>query len=490
MASKGKQNVDQDEDRFANTDIQIERKGAKIILPSDPHEMSYDEGILALKRKKKEEETFMNVYEIVHAYPLDGALALQKALSRIYGWATAKPGSFFTAPPTTVGLETGVGETTQVIWGTFEIPGIEGYVQTSVGQEDGRMVFLIGGEVKKKDMPQVKKIAELTRKIVREESVYRGKAIHLRVNNDGLLDTNNPPKFLDLSRVNREELVFSDHTMTQINTNLFTPITRTEVCRQNRVPLKRGVLLSGTYGTGKTLTAFVAAQLCEENGWTFILIDKVKGLSEAINFAKQYQPALIFAEDIDRAVAGDNRTVEIDDVLNTIDGIGSKGSEIMTVLTTNHVKDINQAMLRPGRLDAVITVEAPDAVAAQKLVRMYGRGLIDANEDLTEAGLELAGHIPAVIREVVERSKLYAISQTEPGEKLRVTGKAIADAARGMKDHLALLAEKTEQPKTAVELLGEAMAEIVGMKVAESDLMNRTHKTAVSIANEVGAQAA
>lgn len=459
-----------DEDRFLNLDISVERKGSKIVLPNDPHEMNYDEAILALERKKKEESQLMVVAENVQAFPLDGALALQKALATIYGWANAvpTPGFWGSTPPAMVGLETGVNETTQVIWGSFSVPNIEGLLSTDTAIQDGRLIFQISGQVRKSSMPAVKKIAELTRRFVKEQSVYRGKAIHLRVNDQGKLDTNNPPKFLDLTKVNREELVFSDQTMRQIQTNLFTPIQHADLCREHKIPLKRGILLSGPYGTGKTLTAFVAAQLAEENGWTFILIDRVKGLQEAINFARQYQPAVIFAEDIDRAISGETRTVEIDDILNTIDGIGSKGAEIITILTTNHVETINKAMLRPGRLDAVVTVEAPDAKAAEKLVRMYGRGLIPADEDLSEAGQELSGNIPAVIREVTERAKLYAIGNAKPGEPLLVTGADIADAARGMKRHMELLMDRKVEPKTPHERLGHAVADVLGVQIEDS----------------------
>lgn len=460
-------------DRFANTKLLVEREGAKIVLPSDPHEMTYDEAITALRRQKANEETSMSVNEVVRAFPLDGAHALQKALARIYGWTSyvPTPGFFGSRPPSMRSLEIGVGETIQVVWGGFVVPGIEGEFTTAVNAVDGRHVFAIQGSVKRKDMPLVKQIADLTRQIVAEESVYRGKAIHLPVDNDGDLDLDENPKFLDLTRVNAAELMFSEELGRQITTNLFTPIERTDACRAAGVPLKRGILLAGRYGTGKTLTAFVAAQKAVANGWTFILVDRVAGLREAIEFAKQYQPAVIFAEDIDRAMGGEERTVEIDDILNTIDGIGTKGAEIITILTTNHLADINRAMLRPGRLDVVLEVTPPDATTVERLMRLYGRDMVPADADLGPAAAELAGQIPAVVREVVERAKLYAIAETEPGRPVEVTGPALLGAARGMKMHLELLAEKAEPETTPHERLGSAMADVVKETVYGNGLM-------------------
>lgn len=441
---------------FKNVALDIERKGTKMILPADPRPMTYDEAITGLQLRKKEEETVVSVNEIVKAFPFDGAYAFMKAMQSLYGWATPvpTPGFFGPRPPATISLEIGFEKTTQIIWGDFSIPSIpESRLTTGVYQDDSGMVyFCIKGQVKKQYMDEVKKLADLTRAIVKEYSIYRGQAIRLEVDEHGDIDFNKAPKFIDLSRVNAEELTYSKDVMAQIQMNLFTPIEHTEACRKHRIPLKRGVLLQGPYGTGKTLAAFVAAQKCVANGWTFILLSRVSGLGDALAFARMYGPSVVFAEDIDREVSGDERTVEIDDILNTIDGIESKGSEIITVLTSNHLENINQAMLRPGRLDAIIHVTAPDASAAEKLVRIYSRDTLDKDADLTEVGEELNGKIPAVIREVVERSKLYAISRDPSASEVKIQPSDIVYSAKGMKAHLELLAPKQVEESDANKL--------------------------------------
>ena len=57
----------------------------------------------------------------------------------------------------------------------------------------------------------------------------------------------------------------------------------------------------------------------------------------------------------------------------------SKDSEIMVVLTTNEVSKIHPAFLRPGRIDAVVSIRPPDTEATVRMVRRYGRGLVDAS---------------------------------------------------------------------------------------------------------------
>lgn len=445
-----------------HVDAQVVREGTKIILPEG---MTIPHAIDALTRRLKDEETVLSIDEVVNCFPLDGAYGLMRVLKEMFGWTQAvpTPGFWGDTPPRLMTLEVDHGETTQVIWGDFIVPGVDGKFTTGMGvNANGQPHFKIFGKCKKRDQATIKEIADRVRQYVSRHSIYRGKAIRLQTDANGKINFNSITdivRFLDLSRVNPEELTFSKEVAEQVQTSLFTPIEKTDLCRAYKIPLKRGVLLEGKYGTGKTLTAYVTAKKCTENGWTFIYLDRVTGLKDALALAKLYAPAVLFAEDVDRATSGE-RNVKMDDILNTIDGIESKNAEIITILTTNYVENIDKAMLRPGRLDAVITVHPPDHEAAQRLVKIYGRGLIDPTENLDEAGRELDGQIPAVIREVVERSKLAAVSRLAPGESLKLIGHDIAIAARGMKSHLALLEVKKDQP-TAAERLGSALQEVV-----------------------------
>lgn len=465
-AASGKANEPKANKSFKFTDAKVEHNGKKIILPSDPGKMSYAEARDWLTRLEKAEAEVIAVHEVIQdAHPWDGAVAFMRAMKDTYGWAspTPTPGFFGPQPPTMVSIETAFGETATIFWGAFKIPGIEnGMLVCNVDESTGRPLFMIGGQVQRKYLEAVHELAELTRRYVREQSIYRGKALRLTVKN-GTLDYNQPPKFMNLSKVNEEELVFSDALLEQVNTNLWTPIEHTENCRQHKVPLKRGVLLEGPYGTGKTLTATVTAKKCESNGWTFVTIPRVTALEQALHFASNYQPCVVFVEDIDREMTGE-RTASMDDILNTIDGIISKGTEIMVVLTSNHANDINRAMLRPGRLDAILHIGAPDAKAAEKLIRVYGRTLVAEDADLTEAGKELDGRIPAVIRECVERAKLYSIG-ARPDEPFTLTGSDIARAARGMAHHLSLLEGPKEKPQTPAEKLAEGLVDLLNHKL-------------------------
>lgn len=436
------------EERLLRGNVAIVRTGEQIIIPED---MEYAEAREWLTRREKEEDQMSAIHVVIDAFPLEGAYALAEVLKRKYGFVAVKWS-------TLVDIEVGVGQAAQVPWGVFEIPGIAGSIEPDITFKDGRLQFVLGGKVKNKHKAEIAALVKDVRTQLSTASIYRGHALRIQFAEDpSQLDPRDGPKFIDTASVNADELVFSKDIERIVRTTLFTPIERTEECRKYGVPLKRGVLLEGPYGVGKTLTANVVAKKCVENRWTFIALKDVKQLAHAIEFAKQYQPAVIFAEDIDRVVKGE-RTTGMDEILNTIDGVGGKANEIFVVLTTNDVNAINRAMLRPGRLDAVVTVEPPDAAACARLIKLYARGLLDEADDFSKAAALLDGKIPSVIREVVERSKLAAIGRMKPGEPMLLKGVDIEIAADTMIRHLELLREAKKDDRSDMEKAAEVIA--------------------------------
>lgn len=451
-----KSNVNWDK---ADPDIKYE--GKQITLPDDPGKMEISRAISILKRKMEDENTIMDIAETIEAFPLDGAVAFVKAMKELYGWASPTPiMSFFgPIPPDLITVQVGPDDEpnafVQVPWGQFTIPGIENPIMIGSKNTPTGPVFVASGQVKKREQGILRELADVARRILREQSIYKGKAIRLKVSQDGKLDVDNPPSFLSTKYINRDDLILNPDEAAMVQASIWTPIQETAKCREYGIPIKRGVLLEGIYGIGKTMIATATSQVCVENNWTYILLDDVRAMKDALLFAKRYAPAVIFAEDAER-VAG-KRDQSGNDLLNTIDGVLSKNSEVMTVFTTNHVEKIERAMLRPGRLDAVISVRPPEPEAVVRLVRLYARGLVSMDEDLNDVGVELSGNIPATIREVVERAKLGMIGR----KATTLVSSDLVTSAKSMKRHLELL---NEQPVviTPGEKLATALREVLG----------------------------
>lgn len=456
---EGKKKFDWDKHK-----VDIVRQGTQIILPSKPQNMPIPEARKALQRLEDDENQEIMCIEEVDAFPLDGAVAFMRTLQKIFGWVSPVPTpSFFgPQPPRMYGVKISKNETIQVPFGRFEIPTVDGYVNTAVNNEK----FVITAKVKKRDAHIIKEIGDKTRALVREESIYRGHALHFFTNNDGKLDFETPPSFIDTDSVNREELILNAEVKEMVETSILTPIEFTDLCEEAKIPLNRGILLEGIYGVGKTMIAKLTAKVCEENGWTFLLLDKTEALSEGLLFAQKYSPAVVFVEDIDRAT--EDRDDDANDLLNTIDGILTKDAKVIAVMTTNHVERITEAMLRPGRLDSVITIPPPDAESVVKLIRLYSRDLLEEGESLEEAGVELSGQIPATIREVVERSKLRAIRRGS----LKIKEPDLVHATREMAMHLALLNKEKNVEPSGGDLILQGFNKILKESESFEDVHN------------------
>lgn len=444
--------------------VVIVRHGEQLLIPET---MTMEDAVELLERRiayDAQEVAFSENFEV---FPWDGANALDAVLTERYGWApaTATPSMFGPQPPKMITIDVGYGLRKEVAWGRFSLPNIAGFIQCSADKVRGRLVFKVDAKVLRRDEDNIKKLFRELRAKLNEESIYRGKAFKMRFrNDDGDVLEMPEPQFINHMDIDPATLVYATDVQASIETNLFTPIRRIRDCKANGIPVKRGVLLGGMYGCGKTLAAKVAARLAVEQDVTYLYVQRADELADAVEFVKMYSNpgAVIFCEDIDRAVNG-NRSTEMDDILNIIDGIDTKSANIITVLTTNNLNAINPAMLRPGRLDAVINVTEPDAPAAEKLVRIYGGSTIAADLDLTEVGEALAGQIPAVIAEVVKRAKLSQLKLQEEGTMVEnITAQALLDSMNSMRDQVSMLKleTNTHQP-TAQELIkDEVLAEL------------------------------
>lgn len=438
-----------------------------------PNGMEIPGAIDLLERRQKYLEEKVNINEVFNVFPYDGAHAIAQVFIKMFGWvpSVATPGFWGPTPPQMVTIAVGPGQTAEVPWGRFSLPGVKGWIDCGVGIKNGMYQFKLDATVLRKDEATIRKVYNALREYLKKNSIYKGKAIKIRfLDDEGDKLAMPEPSFLETDHISREMLIYSDSVMSMVETNLFAPIERVADCELNGIPIKRGVLLAGVYGTGKTLAATVASRLAVDNGITYLYVPRAEELSLALEFAKQYQSpaAVIFCEDVDRVMSGE-RSVEMDDILNIIDGIDSKGGKIITVLTTNDLEAINPAMIRPGRLDAVIEVTPPDAKAVEKLLRYYGGTAINADTELEMAGQALAGHIPATISEVIKRAKLVQMRLNPKGQMVsNLSEEAVLEAALTMKAQSDLLNKKIANAKAPTPTVDSTMRSLVAELVSES----------------------
>jgi hypothetical protein len=437
-------------------------KNGQIILPDG---MSLDEGITWLKRKRDAEMKEVEIRETIEGFPIDAARALNLAVKDKYGYQELLkiPGDFFTPdqPPVYITVPCdAMGNVEEVCVGRFSTPMIDGFMELT---PNGNKSLIVTGTVRQKSMADVKALVALARKKLKTHSLYRGKAVKIDFTR---MDDNRsmvlPQFWANDARI--DSLLLNRDVEEQVRGALWNVLQFTDRCVEHGIPLKRGLLFEGEYGTGKTLCANITAAIAVANGWTFIYVANSNHLSHAYEFARRYEPAVVFAEDVDRP-AREHQDGFTSQLSNVLDGVDAKKAKVILIMTTNHVSDIPAILLRPGRCDAAIHFATPDAETAGRLVEHYGHdpatgeSLLDASCDIQAIGQRLAGKIPAIIREVVERAKLYGIER----RPLRITTTDIIRTAELMEHHAKLC-----QPQDAAPTTGESFVNAFNSMVKDS----------------------
>lgn len=440
------------------TDVKIIRgESGHIILPKD---MTYAEGRTWLTRQEEAEEKTVNIYDEIPCFPLDGIVALMWALKERYGFAALAdtPGFFGSTPPllVQVPLHDGKFETAPI--GRIQPLGWEGGSLDTIVQREAALKLT--GTIKRKHEQEVKAIITAARERVATHSIYKGHAV--RVDLEFMVNPNrkfdpikDAPQFIDLSRVDPKMLILNKQTEYDLAVNIWTLIERSEDCRRNSIPLKHGCLLKGPFGTGKTMTAHVTAQKCVQNNWTFIYLKNAMQLAAALRVAELYAPSVVFSEDIDAAISAD-RDTQLNELLNTLDGVDTKGKPIITVLTTNNPHLIHSSFLRAGRIDTVVDMGLPEAETAQRFVQLYardeqGRTLLSKDVNLEVVGSAMQGFVPAFISEAVQKAKRFTIYRVGDDICGNITTEDLVGAANALRHHVDMVSgRKTESRQDTV----------------------------------------
>ena len=155
-----------------------------------------------------------------------------------------------------------------------------------------------------------------------------------------------------------------------------------------RIP--RGVLLYGPPGTGKTLLAKAVAGEANApffsiSGSEFMELYVGVGASrvrELFERAKKNAPAIIFVDEIDAVgrhrgsgIGGgnDEREQTLNQLLVEMDGFDERAN-IILIAATNRPDILDPALLRPGRFDRQIAVEAPDLKGREAILKVHAQG--------------------------------------------------------------------------------------------------------------------
>ena len=188
-----------------------------------------------------------------------------------------------------------------------------------------------------------------------------------------------------------------------------------------RIP--RGVLLYGPPGTGKTLLAKAVAGEANApffsiSGSEFMELYVGVGASrvrELFERAKKNAPAIIFVDGIDAVgrhrgsgIGGgnDEREQTLNQLLVEMDGFDERAN-IILIAATNRPDILDPALLRPGRFDRQIAVEAPDLKGREAILKVHAQGKpLTAQVDLRQIAKRTPGFTGADLANVLNEAAL------------------------------------------------------------------------------------
>jgi transitional endoplasmic reticulum ATPase len=444
----------------------LEECGGKLVADDDlvwsddrtmsiPKSMTLRDAGRFIAKKIEEDESTTTFSRSYRFRPWDGAMATHRALKKVFGMV--KLGGVGFSAPSMVTIPVGVNETEQVPWGSLEVPilpDVTFYLGADYDREYGQL-FQLQASGPRRQRHAINGVFNLVQDELELLSIYRGKAF----------DGNEMPEFIDVNSVDRSKIVYADGTEEQLLANVWALMRHTDEHRRLGLPLKRAVLLEGPYGTGKTVGATITAQESVANGWTFVYCRPGKDdIQSCMATARLYQPAVVFVEDVD--VISDPETTGVDGVaklLDLFDGMSSKHTEIVVVMTTNHPEKIHKGMVRPGRLDAVIHIGELDAGGIRRMTEvLISPENLASDVNWNAITDSMVGFLPAYVKEAVDRAQRYNLSRNNG--RLTVIGTDdLVRAADGLRPQLELMNGAKEE-KTVTEL-SEAFGAVMGSAV-------------------------
>jgi cell division protease FtsH len=192
-----------------------------------------------------------------------------------------------------------------------------------------------------------------------------------------------------------------------------------------RIP--RGVLLMGAPGTGKTLLARAVAgeahvPFFSSSASEFIEAIVGVGASrvrDLFNQAKQAAPAIVFIDELDaigrarggtQALGGghDEREQTLNQILTEMDGFEPTDG-VIVLAATNRPEILDPALLRPGRFDPRVAVQAPDATGRKMILEVHTRSVPLADDvSLDQLAQSTPGMVGADLANLVNEAALTA----------------------------------------------------------------------------------
>lgn len=238
-----------------------------------------------------------------------------------------------------------------------------------------------------------------------------------------------------------------------------------------RIP--KGVLLVGPPGTGKTLLAKAVAgeagvPFFSISGSDFVEMFVGVGASrvrDLFDTAKKNAPCIVFIDEIDavgrQRGAGlggghDEREQTLNQLLVEMDGFGTNEG-IIVIAATNRPDILDPALLRPGRFDRQIVVNAPDVKGREEILKVHARNKpLDETVNLNIIAKRTPGFSGADLENLMNEAALLTVRKNKKLIGMEELEEAITRVIAGPEKKSRVMSEK-ERRLTAYHEAGHAV---------------------------------
>jgi hypothetical protein len=315
-----------------------------------------------------------------------------------------------------------------------------------VSDGDARLALLLRGpddsdsdsdaslEVACADQAAAQRVVDEIRRLAIARNVFRGQVVSFggEVFGQG---RRRMLRFLDRPQLDRASVVLPTAVIDGIERQVLGVARHADRLVASGQHLKRGVLLHGAPGTGKTHTIRYLLGRLPDVTVVVLSGDALRFIAEACSVARALQPAVVVVEDVD--LIADERGPRMGQhpllfqLLNEMDGLG-EDADVTFLLTTNR-PDLLEAALaaRPGRVDHAVELPFPDADARRRLIELYRGSLMLDLSDPEAVVTRTDGVTAAFLKELLRRAALLAAEGDGNGQAGGAAGHAHAAKANG-----------------------------------------------------------
>ncbi|RDB22658.1 putative ATPase YjoB [Hypsizygus marmoreus] len=167
----------------------------------------------------------------------------------------------------------------------------------------------------------------------------------------------------EIQKADWKDVILKDTFKKALQKDVYGFFASEEIYKELAIPWKRGLIMYGPPGNGKTISIKVIMKTCEDQGFTPLYVKSFQSwrgeegaMADVFDHARKMAPCVVILEDLDSLINDRNRSF----FLNQLDGL-SGNNGLLIIGTTNHFERLDPGLSnRPSRFDRKFKFGDPD----------------------------------------------------------------------------------------------------------------------------------